>query len=430
MSPRLQKTIELDQRLAKATSPIKVLSALTWPRQAEQEFLEAFRAGRPELPKVSLQQVRLESARAELDEIQAACDREHPLDNFIFKTARSYEAAARMLGSIGTPDFTKYSIELYGRPDDAYRTQGFTAADAANYFLERTDELMGGHVVPPTVANIGAEAFAERLGRAVNEFFTDDTVEVVLDPDLSSKAIAGSKKIRLRADAMFSDLDLDQLLYHEAHIHAATMHNGRRQPNLKCLALGAPRTTRTQEGLAVLAELLTLSLDVARLRRLALRVQGIAKALDGANFIEVFQSFLEGGQDEEESYQSTVRCFRGGDVRGGVAFTKDTVYLKGMFEVYVFLATCIHDNRPEYAPWLFAGRLTLADVVELAPYFETGFIAAPHYLPRWARDLRTLASSFACNAFFTRVDLKNVTFNAFVNYETRTIAQALASEDD
>ena len=100
-----------------------------------------------------------------------------------------------------------------------------------------------------------------------------------------------------------------------------------------------------------------------RLRRIALRVKAIAMALDGADFIEVFRSFIEAGQSEEESFQSTMRCFRGGDVLGSTAFTKDTVYLKGMLEVYAFLTTCIHENRPELARWLFAGRLTLGDVI-------------------------------------------------------------------
>ena len=186
-----------------------------------------------------------------------------------------------------------------------------------------------------------------------------DKVEVVIDPKLSSKAIAGSKRIRLRAGALYSELDLDQLLEHEAHIHAATMLNGKRQKNLRLLSLGSPRTTRTQEGIAVLAELMTLSLDIVRLRRIALRIKAIAMALEGADFIEIFQSFLEAGQTEAESYQSTVRCFRGGDVSGNAVFTKDTVYLKGLLEVYAFIATCIRENRPEFASYLFAGRLSL-----------------------------------------------------------------------
>jgi len=137
----------------------------------------------------------------------------------------------------------------------------------------------------------------------------DDKVEVIIDPGQSSKAIAGSNRVRLRAVPLYSELDLNQLLEHEAHIHAATMHNDKRQPNFQALSLGAPRTTRTQEGIVVIAESVTLSLDIVRLRRIALRIKAIAMALDGADFIEVFKSFLEAEQTMEESYQSTVRCF-------------------------------------------------------------------------------------------------------------------------
>ena len=416
-SPRLEKTIEHDARLSRIIKPIRLLSTLAWPPTAEAAFLRSWRAGRPALPEVSIAAPDFGSEIAELQALQAKCDRGHPLDNLIFKTARSYVSAARMLGAIGTPAFTAHSIELYGKPDDTYPTQNFTALDAADFFLQRTDELLGGYVVPPTVADIPVEIFAARLQVEIDRFFDQDAVEVVIDTQLASKAIAGSKRVRLRAGTLYSELDMRQLLEHEAHIHAATMLNGRRQPNLKLLALGAPRTTRTQEGIAVLGELLTLSLDIVRLRRIALRVKAIAMALDGADFIEVFRSFIEAGQSEEESFQSTMRCFRGGDVRGSTAFTKDTVYLKGMLEVYAFLTTCIHENRPELARWLFAGRLTLGDVIELAPYFETGFLEQPHYLPHWARDLRTMASVFACNAFFTRFDLTDVKLANFIRLE-------------
>lgn len=219
---------------------------------------------------------------------------------------------------------------------------------------------------------------------------------------------------------MFSELDFDQLLEHEAHVHVATIHNGKRQNNLRLLSLGSPRTTHTQEGIAVMAELMTLSLDIVRLRRIALRIRAITMALDGADFIDVFKSFIEARQSEEESYQSTVRCFRGGDVRGGTVFTKDTVYLKRLVEVQAFLAVIIHENRPELAKALFAGRLSIGDAIELAPYFDSGFLAGPHYVPHWASDLRTLASALACNVFFNRMDLTHVKLENFIKLEEAT----------
>ncbi|MCG6939270.1 MAG: flavohemoglobin expression-modulating QEGLA motif protein [Gammaproteobacteria bacterium] len=414
---RLSKVTEQDALLVQTVQPIKILGALSWPAGVETKFLESWRAGKPELPVVHLEQQDYSKQVEVLNYIQTHCDRSHPLDNLIYKTARSYSSAARMLGAIGTPDFTRYSIELYGKPNDVYKTQDWTALDAADFFLRKTDELLGGYVVPPTVADIPVEVFAERLQKSIDDFFVDDKVSVIIDAGLSARAIAGSSRVRLRAGAMFSELDLNQLLEHEAHIHAATMHNGKRQRNLQILSLGAPRTTRAQEGIAVMAELLTLALDIVRLRRIALRVKAIAMALDGADFIDIFKSFLEAGQTEEESYQSTVRCFRGGDVKGGSVFTKDTVYLKGLMEVHAFLAVAIHDNRPELVNALFAGRMSLGDVVELASYFETGFLVGAHYIPHWASDLRTLASVLACNAFFTRVDLTHVKLENFIRLE-------------
>ncbi|MDT8282535.1 MAG: DUF1704 domain-containing protein, partial [Gammaproteobacteria bacterium] len=293
---RLDKTIEQDALLVETVQPIKILSALEWPVETEARFLKSWRAGRPELPVINLGQQDYSKQIEALDAIQSNCDRGHPLDNLIYKTARSYTSAAKMLAAIGTADFTRYSIELYGKPDDRYKTQDWTALDAADFFLDKTDELLGGYVVPPTVADIPVEIFAEQLQKAIDEFFIDDKVEVVIDPTLSAKAIAGASRVRLRAGAMYSELDLNQLLEHEAHIHAATMHNGRRQTNLKTLSLGSPRTTRTQEGIAVIAELMTLSLDILRLRRIALRVKAIAMALEGADFIDIFKSFLDAGQ--------------------------------------------------------------------------------------------------------------------------------------
>jgi uncharacterized protein (TIGR02421 family) len=421
MTPsRVEKTIEHDALLADTVKRIRILGALSWPIEAETKFLEGWRSGNLALPRVRLDAQDFTREIEVLETLQSRCDRAHPLDNLIFKTARSYATAARMLGAIGSPAFTTHSVALYGKPDDCYKTQTYTALDAADFFLQKTDQLLGSYAVPPTVADIPVESFAERLRDSVDAIFEDDTVEIVIDAQLASKAIAGSNRIRLRAGALYSELDLEQLLVHEAQIHAATMHNGKRQTNLRLLSLGAPRTTRTQEGLAVLAELMTLSLDIVRLRRIALRIKAIAMALDGADFIDIFKGFLEAGQTEEESYQSTVRCFRGGDVRGKTVFTKDTVYLKGLVEVYAFLATCIHENRPELASYLFAGRLTLGDAIELAPYFETGFIDGPHYVPHWAKDLRTLASAFACNAFFMRTDLSEVKLENFIALEERT----------
>ena len=150
----------------------------------------------------------------------------------------------------------------------------------------------------------------------MNQVFTRHQVRVVLDPKMASKAAAGPKRIRLRDETCFSRFDFGQLLQHEVLVHTLTALNGMEQPNLGSMGLGAPRTTATQEGLATFAELVTGAIDLSRLKRIALRILAVNMGLEGADFMEVFRFFLESGQEESESYHSTVRVFRGGDPRG------------------------------------------------------------------------------------------------------------------
>ena len=105
---------------------------------------------------------------------------------------------------------------------------------------EERYRLIGSQYVPRIQYDIPAPDFSVLLRQRIEPFFTDDEVKVVLDTELASKAAAGSKVIRLRADALFSQLDLDQLVEHEAFIHSATLLNGKHQPWLRCLGAGAP----------------------------------------------------------------------------------------------------------------------------------------------------------------------------------------------
>jgi hypothetical protein len=140
-------------------------------------------------------------------------------------------------------------------------------------------------------------------------------------------------------------------------------------------------------------------------------------ALDGADFIELFKFFLEAGQSEEESVKSAQRIFRGGAVKGGVVFTKDSVYLEGLMEVHTFLRIAIRDNKPNLVRNLFAGRLNLADVLRLDPLFQSGWLNPPTYMPTWASDLRRLAAMLAYSAFMANVKLDHVYLERAIEME-------------
>lgn len=422
--PALARLVEQDRRLVALGRKVCVLKAIGWPSSLEERFLAQWRAGRPELPEPGTPPVYLDDTIAGLRELMGEIDRRHPIGRWLYKTAWSYAVAAQMLGAIGTPEFTRCSALLYGRPDYRYRSQDITNVDSAREVLAITDELIDSRLLPEVPSDIPAEEFARRLRERIGVFFHHDDVRVVLDPELSSKATAGSRRISLRATAMFSERDLEQLVEHEAFIHTATLLNGMHQPHLHALGIGAPRTTRVQEGLATFSEIVTGALDIARLRRIALRVVMVKQALDGADFIEVFNGFLDAGQNEVESYRSASRIFRGGNVRGRVCFTKDGAYLEGVMLVHVFVRKALQEGRADLLPMLFAGRLTTADVIELAPFRDSGLIAPPLYVPPWARDPQRVLATMAFSTAAQRLRLDRLDLQRFVEFEDELIEES------
>jgi len=103
----LERIRQRDEALVAAAKGVKVLTQLDWPASIEECFLAGWRAGRPELP------TGMPGPREFPDEIEApeavkrTCDRSHPIENVLYKTAESYATAARMLAAVGTPEFTQ-----------------------------------------------------------------------------------------------------------------------------------------------------------------------------------------------------------------------------------------------------------------------------------------------------------------------------------
>lgn len=415
---------ECDRALVSISRRIKVLKAIEWPAAMEDRFLASWKLGKPELPSPPTRPVTLAAEISALKDLMRRLDRGHPIGNWLYKSAWSYYVAARMLEGIGTNDFTRCSALLYGRPDFKYRSQDVSNFDSAQEMLSITDELVDHRLLKPVISDIPAETFARMLHERIGPMFRDDKVEVVLDPMLASKASASSKRITLRSTALFSLNDLEQLTEHEAFIHMLTSLNGKHQPHLQTLKLGAPRTTLTQEGLATFAEIFTGAIDIARLRRIALRVVMLKQALDGADFVEVFRGFLDAGQSEVESYRSAARVFRGGDVRGKVCFTKDGAYLQGVMIIHVFIRKVMQEQRGELLQMLFAGRLTTSDVITLAPFLDSGVIVKSHYVPPWARDPQRLLATMAFSAAAQRLRLDKIDLQRFVDHEDEVIADS------
>jgi len=404
----LQHFAELDRRLVAAVKGIKLLASVSWPASLQAQFIEGWNAGRPQLPNVEYAKFDYSPARAELAAVSGAADPGHPIGDYLRRTAESWCIATELLEAAGTPTVTQHSIRLFGRPGDRLPGGSVSNLDAAKHFIDLADELDRELVTSRADYCIPVETLRDELQASIDAFFTHHQVTVEIDPNLIAKAAAGPTRIRLRSSTCFSEYDKNQLLEHEAFVHSLTALNGREQPHLKSLALNSPRITATQEGLATFAELMSGSIDIERMKRISLRIVGIHKAMHGADFIDVFRFFHYAGQSDADSFTSAMRVFRGAPLTGGSAFTKDTVYLHGLLSVHTFFRWALKNQKLKLCRSLFAGKMALHDVLALEPYFDSGYIAAPLYLPPWVQQANGMAGALAFSLFANKIRLDHV----------------------
>lgn len=404
----IKRLAELDKQLVGLATGIRLLSQLSWPEKVQLEFIAARARGERTLPRVDYaiddQSARISSLR----ELQQQIDTGHPLGRLLNDTAQSYITACHLLGNAGSPRMTPFSQELYGRPGDSLAGGKVTNLDAARHFLSVATEYYRESRLSSAEYCLPATVVQAELRRRTGEVIDAHPIEIVIAPDLVSKAAAGARRVRLRDATCFSEYDVEQLLQHEVFVHSLTAINGLNQPFFSSMGLGAPRTTATQEGLATFAELVTGAIDISRLERIALRIVAIDMALNGADFNDVFDYFVESGQTDNESFNSAMRVFRGAPTNGGSAFTKDTVYLHGLMEVHTFFRWCMSHQRLGLAKTLFAGRMTITDAIRLEPHFQSDELAPPRYLPPWMNSSTSLAAYLAFAVFANQIRIEEL----------------------
>jgi uncharacterized protein (TIGR02421 family) len=339
------------------------------------------------------------------------------IETFLRETCDSFATAARMLEAVGTKDFYYHSVELYGRPGSLTADRKTTNLDLAEHFAQVIDGVAGSAEAaaripsPEDELSMAAEEVAPILAERFATFFPGHAIRVEVVDGIAAKAVAGVDGVRIKRGARFSRRDLRQLEHHEGQVHVATALNGRAQPLLPFVGYPAPRTTATQEGLAVLTEFMTQSTSLERLRRLSDRTLAIKMAEEGADFVELYRFFLGRGHDEGTAFDSARRVCRGGLVEGGAPFTKDVCYLDGLLRVTNFLRVALVKGHIDYVRLFFAGKIDVEDVPLFGLLLREGgdagavLITEPRYLPDWARDLSYLTAFMSYSAFLGECDL-------------------------
>jgi uncharacterized protein (TIGR02421 family) len=389
--------------LYQASRPIRILRTIGWSTEVKEVF---FAKNAKELPQVNYTPINPTPVLDAVREARRLIVPMSPIDLWLERQADALERSARMLENVGTPAFFEYSRQLYGEPTTPLRYYSITPLELSQSICDTIDQLarIEMDIAPPDYHS--AEEVGEDIERAVQKHFGEDAPKIELVDKLSSNALATATTISIRRDARFTDRDASQLLNHEAYIHVATSLNGRAQTDLPILAAGHPGTTRTQEGLAVFAEIISGSMELDRMRRLADRVFAIQMAVEGADFLEVYRYYLERAGDADQAFENARRVFRGGVITGGAPFTKDVVYLFGLLGVSNAIRAFFAAGRSDCLKLLFCGKLDMMDIPALCQLYEMGLCQAPRYLPPWVSDPRYLLALLTYSTFINKMNIE------------------------
>jgi uncharacterized protein (TIGR02421 family) len=358
---QLAPALDIDASLTEIERSVNLLLNVT-PVNATEAWADFQRSDYATVPTLRLRELEFEPdlVRRELYdlEIENVTD---PALHILFRAKR--DEIARQITALEDRDTARFvygSLQLYG--------------ELAPPLVSAAEELLA--MIPeqaPSTSSVTAGVFAEAARSEVDRYraaYPDFPSNVEVRDDISELMVSFGRLLIPEAAAIRSDR-VEPLLHHEVGTHVVTYQNGARQP-LKLLTIGLPGYDETQEGLAVLAEYLTGGLDPRRLRVLAARVVAIAEMLDGAGFLEIFESLRgEYRFPTRTAWSIVIRVVVGG---GSV---KDAIYLRGIARLLEAIAEGISLDV------LFVGKLALDHIPLIQDLLDREVLNPPWVRPRW-----------------------------------------------
>jgi uncharacterized protein (TIGR02421 family) len=415
-SAYLSEVKALSDRIVKAQQPIRVLDAIKWDEGIKQDF---FKNGCKALPQVDAAYYQQscplnfspEDKKREFYQIERDLMRKlgqlNPLSVIMRRICREYQSVVRMLEARGTPLFSDISQGLYGSSQDVFHAGDPTIADLGSMMEGTLGELLKLDCLQEEPKTINAKEAVTILNERIQSVFPGEGLRAMISDGILADAAAGTDYIKLRADALFNERDLRVLEVHEIWVHLGTTLNGLAQPYCSFLGKGPPSATITQEGLAVLMEILTLSSTPIRLIRLIDRVRAITLVEQGADFLDIFAFFRNKGLNEDESYNLSSRVFRGSSA-DGLPFTKDLTYIKGFVLTYNFMRLAVSKGKPDRIPLLFCGKTMIDDMKVLVDLVDEGTVIKPRFLPPQFTDLMGLSAWFSFSRFMSSMNFRQL----------------------
>ena len=357
----LAPALQVDAGLTEIERRVDLLLNLT-PVNAAEAWADFERSDFGTSPTLRLRPLGFEPDLVRRDlydlEIENVTD---PALHLLFKAKR--DEIARQVTALEDRDTTRFvyaSLQLYGG-----------VAPPLVSAAEELLELIPGQA--PSTKSVTAGVFAEAALAEVERYravYPEFPSRVEVREDISELMVSFGRLLIPEAATIRADR-VEALLHHEVGTHVVTYENGARQP-LSVFTIGLPGYDETQEGLAVLAEYLTGGLDPRRLRVLAARVVAIAAMLDGAEFLEIFESLRnDRGIPARTAWSIAIRVVVGG---GSV---KDAIYLRGITRLLDLLA------EGGSLDALFVGKLALDHIPLVQDLLDRQVLEEPWVRPRW-----------------------------------------------
>ena len=408
---------ELSEQVVAAQRPIRILDALKWNVEVEEYF---FKHKCKKLPQIDAEfyqrnnPLSFDPAKKieEFHEIDRNIRRKlgqySGIGSIMQRMCYEYCRVVEMLEARGTPRFTEISQELYGSSKDAFHIGAPTLKDFGLIASEALENISDQVETKKDIERYTSEDAVKILSEKLDHYFSgQDQIKVEISDGIIADAAAGADKIKIREGAKFSRRELRALEVHEGWVHLGTTMNGLSQPICTFLSKGPPSSTVTQEGLAIITEIFSFASFPGRVRRLTNRVNVVSMAEEGANFFDVYEFYRSQGMEEEDSYQSAIRVFRGSTFDGG-PFTKDLSYSKGFILIYNYMRLAVQRGLVSRIPLLFVGKTTLDDLHVLSDLQDEGIITPPKYLPPQFEDLSALSAWMVYSLFLNRLDLQRL----------------------
>lgn len=267
-----------------------------------------------------------------------------------------YDTLLSMMESFNTPLFYEHCKKLYGTSHKLIKNNSFL------YFIEEipkhcTEDL--------SQTKLKGELAQNYLREKLSETFSPDDFEVRPSSSLLSDASAGRRTVKLNPFKTYTTGHLDLLLVHEGWVHLGTSLNGAAQVENPWLSTWSPRTTFLQEGLAIIAELITGTMTLERWNKVVLRHLATNMAERGSSITDVYGYLQSHGMEDLDAFKLALRIFRGVPLSGGMAFTKELLYIHGMIEVLYHLQFFKTDLRS-----LWIGKMSFEEHIVILDHWN------------------------------------------------------------